>query len=65
VAKAAVLYVFRTLIDDEIPMNAGCLEPLSQFHGVAVLVGLNGVRAAALAETKAHRCERVPQDVAL
>jgi 5-oxoprolinase (ATP-hydrolysing) len=28
VAKAAVLYVFRTLIDDEIPMNAGCLEPL-------------------------------------
>jgi len=28
VAKAAVLYVFRTMIDDEIPMNAGCLEPL-------------------------------------
>lgn len=28
VAKAAVLYVFRTLIDDEIPMNQGCLEPL-------------------------------------
>ena len=28
VAKAAVLYVFRTLIDDEIPMNDGCLEPL-------------------------------------
>jgi 5-oxoprolinase (ATP-hydrolysing) len=28
VAKAAVLYVFRTLVDDEIPMNAGCLRPL-------------------------------------
>jgi 5-oxoprolinase (ATP-hydrolysing) len=28
VAKAAVLYVFRTLVDDEIPMNAGCLKPL-------------------------------------
>jgi 5-oxoprolinase (ATP-hydrolysing) len=28
VAKAAVLYVFRTLIDDEIPMNDGCLDPL-------------------------------------
>ena len=28
VCKAAVLYVFRTLIDDEIPMNAGCLRPL-------------------------------------
>jgi 5-oxoprolinase (ATP-hydrolysing) len=23
-----VLYVFRTLVDDEIPMNAGCLAPL-------------------------------------
>ena len=28
VAKAAVLYVFRTLIDDDIPLNAGCLKPL-------------------------------------
>jgi 5-oxoprolinase (ATP-hydrolysing) len=28
VAKAAVLYVFRTMIDDEIPMNDGCLDPL-------------------------------------
>jgi len=25
---AAVLYVFRTLVDDEIPLNAGCLQPL-------------------------------------
>ncbi len=28
VALAAVLYVFRTLVDDDIPLNAGCLEPL-------------------------------------
>ena len=28
VAKAAVLYVFRTLVDDEIPLNGGCLKPL-------------------------------------
>ncbi|HMN43239.1 MAG TPA: hydantoinase B/oxoprolinase family protein [Povalibacter sp.] len=28
VIRAAVLYVFRTLVDDEIPMNAGCLVPL-------------------------------------
>jgi 5-oxoprolinase (ATP-hydrolysing) len=28
VCKAAVLYVFRTLVDDEIPMNEGCLKPL-------------------------------------
>jgi 5-oxoprolinase (ATP-hydrolysing) len=29
VCKAAVLYVFRTLVDDEIPMNAGCLKPIT------------------------------------
>jgi 5-oxoprolinase (ATP-hydrolysing) len=28
VCKAAVLYVFRTLVQDQIPMNAGCLKPL-------------------------------------
>ncbi|MGD9602221.1 MAG: hydantoinase B/oxoprolinase family protein, partial [Gammaproteobacteria bacterium] len=28
VTCAAVLYVFRTLIDDDIPLNAGCLVPL-------------------------------------
>ncbi|MET4579736.1 hydantoinase B/oxoprolinase family protein [Ottowia thiooxydans] len=29
VTTAAVLYVFRTLLDDEIPMNAGGLKPLT------------------------------------
>ena len=28
VTMAAVLYVFRTLVDDDIPLNAGCLKPL-------------------------------------
>ncbi|MEQ8507262.1 MAG: hydantoinase B/oxoprolinase family protein [Rhodospirillales bacterium] len=28
VCHAAVLYTFRTLIDDDIPLNAGCLKPL-------------------------------------
>ncbi|MBC8027979.1 MAG: hydantoinase B/oxoprolinase family protein, partial [Steroidobacteraceae bacterium] len=28
VTRAAVLYVFRTLVDDEIPMNAGCMKPI-------------------------------------
>ncbi|MEM7045041.1 MAG: hydantoinase B/oxoprolinase family protein [Pseudomonadota bacterium] len=28
VTKAAVLYVFRTLVDDDIPLNEGCLKPL-------------------------------------
>ncbi|MFZ5892092.1 MAG: hydantoinase B/oxoprolinase family protein [Myxococcota bacterium] len=28
VVQAAVLYVFRTLVDADIPMNAGCLRPI-------------------------------------
>ena len=28
VTQAAVLYVFRTLVNDNIPLNAGCLKPL-------------------------------------
>jgi 5-oxoprolinase (ATP-hydrolysing) len=28
IVAAAALYVFRTLVDDDIPLNAGCLEPL-------------------------------------
>jgi 5-oxoprolinase (ATP-hydrolysing) len=28
VTMAAVLYVFRMLVDDDIPLNAGCLKPL-------------------------------------
>ena len=28
VCRAAVLYVFRTLVDDDIPMNEGCLKPV-------------------------------------
>jgi 5-oxoprolinase (ATP-hydrolysing) len=28
VCMAAVLYVFRTLVEDDIPLNAGCLKPL-------------------------------------
>jgi 5-oxoprolinase (ATP-hydrolysing) len=28
VVQAAVLYVFRTLVDSDIPMNAGCLRPV-------------------------------------
>jgi 5-oxoprolinase (ATP-hydrolysing) len=49
VCIAAVLYVFRTLVDDEIPLNAGCLRPLeiivppgsmlSPRHPAAVVAG--------------------------
>ena len=28
VTRAAILYVFRVMVDDDIPMNAGCLRPI-------------------------------------
>jgi 5-oxoprolinase (ATP-hydrolysing) len=28
VCRAAVLYVFRTLVDDDIPLNDGCMKPI-------------------------------------
>jgi 5-oxoprolinase (ATP-hydrolysing) len=49
VSVAAVLYVLRSLIDDDIPLNAGCLEPieirvplgsmLNPLPGAAVVAG--------------------------
>ena len=49
VSIAAVLYVLRSLIDDDIPLNAGCLEPieirvplgsmLNPLPGAAVVAG--------------------------
>ncbi|MEM8726950.1 MAG: hydantoinase B/oxoprolinase family protein, partial [Pseudomonadota bacterium] len=29
ITRAAVLYVFRCLIDDDVPLNAGCVKPLT------------------------------------
>ncbi len=29
VTRAAVLYVFRVMVDDDIPINAGCLRPIT------------------------------------
>jgi 5-oxoprolinase (ATP-hydrolysing) len=29
VTRAATLYVFRVMVDDDIPMNAGCLKPIN------------------------------------
>lgn len=38
VVRAAVLYVVRTLIDDSIPMNEGCLKPVTIIAPEATLV---------------------------
>jgi 5-oxoprolinase (ATP-hydrolysing) len=60
VCQAAVLYVFRTLVDDDIPLNAGCLKPLeviipkgcllNPYHPAAVVAG-NVETSQAIADT--------------
>ena len=57
VARAAVLYVLRCLVGDEIPLNDGCLKPidiiippgtfLSPYPGAAVVAGNTEVSQAA------------------
>ncbi|MEH2237981.1 hydantoinase B/oxoprolinase family protein [Nostoc sp.] len=46
VTQAAVLYVFRTLVDDNIPLNAGCLNPLEIIIPVGCM--LNPIYPAAV-----------------
>jgi 5-oxoprolinase (ATP-hydrolysing) len=40
VTKAAVLYVFRTLVDDEIPLNEGCMKPLEVIAPVGSMINV-------------------------
>ena len=49
VTRAAVLYVFRVMVDDDIPMNAGCLRPINiiipkRSHAVAGISRRRGRR---------------------
>ena len=53
VCRAAVLYVFRTLVDDPIPMNEGCLRPLELIvpHGSLLDPGYPAAVVAGNVET--------------
>jgi 5-oxoprolinase (ATP-hydrolysing) len=53
VAMAAVLYVFRTLVDDDIPLNSGCLQPLTVIipEGTMLSPGYPAAVAAGNVET--------------
>ncbi len=46
ITRAAVLYVFRTLVDDDIPLNEGCLKPIDIIVPEGSL--LNPARGAAV-----------------
>ncbi|HWA30730.1 MAG TPA: hydantoinase B/oxoprolinase family protein, partial [Rhizomicrobium sp.] len=59
VTKAAVLYVFRCLVDGDIPMNAGCLKPLQIVVPRGTLLNPNppGAVAAGNVETSQAVCD--------
>ena len=55
VTRAAVLYVFRVMVDDDIPMNAGCLRP------IRIVIPK---KVAAVAGISRSRCRRQCRDLA-
>ena len=67
VTRAAVLYVFRVMVDDDIPMNAGCLRPINIIipdnsmlrpHYPAAVVAGNVEVSQMVTDTLARRARR-------
>jgi 5-oxoprolinase (ATP-hydrolysing) len=56
IARAAVLYVFRTLVDEDIPLNAGCLRPLELVLPPASLVNPRHPAAVAAGNVETSQC---------
>jgi len=56
IVHAAALYVFRALVDDEIPLNAGCLKPLQVLvtEGSMLAPGPPAAVVAGNVETSQH-----------
>lgn len=56
VTMAAVLYVFRTLVDDEIPLNAGCLKPLTVIVPEGCMLNPNPPAAVVAGNVETSTC---------
>ena len=56
VTMAAVLYVFRTLVDDDIPLNAGCLKPLHVIVPEGSLLNPNPPAAVVAGNVETSSC---------
>ncbi|HEY5622979.1 MAG TPA: hydantoinase B/oxoprolinase family protein, partial [Gammaproteobacteria bacterium] len=56
ITRAAVLYVFRTLVRKSIPLNAGCLEPLSIRLPEASLVNPDYPAAVVAGNVETSQC---------
>ncbi|MBC7706680.1 MAG: hydantoinase B/oxoprolinase family protein, partial [Rhodoferax sp.] len=56
VCMAAVLYVFRTLVDDDIPLNAGCLKPIKVIIPPASLLNPNPPASVVAGNVETSSC---------
>ena len=56
VTMAAVLYVFRTLVDDDIPLNAGCLKPLEVIVPPGCMLNPNPPAAVVAGNVETSMC---------
>jgi 5-oxoprolinase (ATP-hydrolysing) len=56
VTMAAVLYVFRTLVDDDIPLNAGCLKPLQVIVPEGCMLNPNAPAAVVAGNVETSTC---------
>ncbi|MDQ2778536.1 MAG: hydantoinase B/oxoprolinase family protein, partial [Pseudomonadota bacterium] len=56
VTMAAVLYVFRTLVDDDIPLNAGCLKPLKVIVPEGCMLNPNPPAAVVAGNVETSTC---------
>jgi 5-oxoprolinase (ATP-hydrolysing) len=56
VCMAAVLYVFRTLVDDDIPLNAGCLKPLNVIIPAGSMLNPNPPAAVVAGNVETSSC---------
>lgn len=56
VCRAAVLYVFRTLVDDDIPMNEGCLKPIELIVPKGCMLNPNPPAAVVAGNVETSQC---------
>ena len=56
VTTAAVLYVFRTLVNDDIPLNAGCLKPLQLILPEACMLNPRSPAAVVAGNVETSMC---------
>jgi 5-oxoprolinase (ATP-hydrolysing) len=56
ITTAAVLYVFRTLVDDDIPLNAGCLRPLQIVVPESCMLNPNAPAAVVAGNVETSQC---------